>query len=71
MGNRPTIRLILVGAIFVTFMIFMLFWLPQGPPSPATRAPGHLEKSTPNVVVKDEMLKGEVVMPKLGNETAK
>ncbi|KAL2009993.1 hypothetical protein VTN00DRAFT_5800 [Thermoascus crustaceus] len=71
MAKPPTPRLVLVSAIALVFIIFVLFFEPQGPPSPAARAPGHLEKSSTNFVVEDEMLKGGVVMPKLGNETAK
>jgi len=71
MAKPPTPRLVLVSAIALVFIIFILFFEPQGPPSPAARAPGHLDKSPANFVIDDEILKGGVVMPKLGNETAK
>lgn len=71
MASRQITRRILVSASIAIFLIFVLFIRPQGPPSPAIRAPGHIEKTAAHVAVKDEMLKGEVVMPHLGNETVK
>lgn len=71
MAARPTTRLLLVSALAVFFLVYLIFLHPEGPPSPATRAPGHLEKFSPNLEIDDDILKGNVVMPKLGNETAK
>ncbi|KAL4754269.1 hypothetical protein BDW72DRAFT_190406 [Aspergillus terricola var. indicus] len=68
MANRQITRRILISASIMIFFLFVLFIQPYGPPSPSVRAPGHLEKSTP---VKDDLIKGDVVMPRLGNETAK
>ncbi|KAL1964498.1 hypothetical protein VTN77DRAFT_6924 [Rasamsonia byssochlamydoides] len=71
MAARPTTRLLLFSAIAVFFLVYLIFLHPEGPPSPAKRAPGHLEKASTNFVIEDDILKGTVVMPKLGNETAK
>ncbi|GKZ20198.1 hypothetical protein AbraIFM66951_008460 [Aspergillus brasiliensis] len=71
MANRQITRRILISAAISIFLLFVFFIRPEGPPSPAIRAPGHLEKSTQAVVSKDDLTKGEVVMPQLGNATAK
>lgn len=71
MANRQIIRRILIGASISLFLIFILFIRPQGPPSPAVRAPGHLDKSAHHAPVNGEVLKGNAIMPKLGNETIK
>ncbi|PYI35666.1 FAD dependent sulfhydryl oxidase Erv2 [Aspergillus indologenus CBS 114.80] len=71
MAHRQITRQLLAGACITIFLIFLFIIQPQGPPSPAIRAPGHLDKSAPAVVSKDDLIKGEVVMPKLGNATAK
>ncbi|RJE27300.1 hypothetical protein PHISCL_00310 [Aspergillus sclerotialis] len=71
MASRQITRRILVSVSIAIFLIFVLFIRPQGPPSPAIRAPGHIEKSATHVAVKDETLKGGVVMPRLGNDTVK
>ncbi|KAL4869224.1 hypothetical protein BDV12DRAFT_196472 [Aspergillus spectabilis] len=69
MANRQITRRILISASILIFFLFVLFIQPYGPPSPAIRAPGHLvEKPAP---VGDDLIKGEIVMPRLGNETAK
>ncbi|KAL2823759.1 ERV/ALR sulfhydryl oxidase domain-containing protein [Aspergillus cavernicola] len=68
MANRQITRRILISASILIFFLFVLFIQPYGPPSPAVRAPGHLEKSP---IVKDDLTKGDIVMPRLGNETAK
>ncbi|OJJ42909.1 hypothetical protein ASPZODRAFT_1236947 [Penicilliopsis zonata CBS 506.65] len=70
MANRQLTRRIFAAGAIAIFLLFILFIQPNGPPSPAVRAPGHIDKSAPSLV-KEDMLKGEVVMPKLGNETAK
>jgi hypothetical protein len=57
-----------MSASILIFILFVLFIQPYGPPSPAVRAPGHLEKAPQ---VKDDLIKGDIVMPRLGNETAK
>lgn len=72
MASRQITRRVLVSAAIAIFIIFVLFIQPQGPPSPAIRAPGHIDKSAKgSKIPKDELLKGEVVMPRLGNETVK
>jgi FAD-linked sulfhydryl oxidase len=71
MVARPTTRLLMVGSLAAFFLIYALFFFREGPPSPAIRAPGHLDKTSANLLIKDDILKGSVVMPKLGNETAK
>lgn len=68
MANRQITRRILISASILLFFLFILFIQPHGPPSPAVRAPGHLDKTTP---VKNDITEGEIVMPRLGNETAK
>lgn len=68
MANRQITRRILISASILVFFLFVLFIQPYGPPSPAVRAPGHLDKTTP---VQDDLKKGDIVMPRLGNETAK
>lgn len=74
MANRQITRRVLVSAVLAVFFVFILFAQPQGPPSPAIRAPGHIDKSKSapaTGLVKDDLLKGEAVMPRLGNETVK
>jgi len=80
MSNHPRlrVRLVLVSGLAITFIIYFLFFLlPSGPDSPSVRAPGHLDKTSSssensaNTKIADDLLKGSVVMPKLGNETAK
>lgn len=72
MATRQITRRIAISASISLFLIFFLFIRPHGPPSPAVRAPGHIDHSAaPGITIHDDMLKGEVVMPKLGNATAK
>lgn len=74
MANPQTTRRIFISAAISICLVFFLFIRPQGPPSPAIRAPGHIDHSVtpaPALTIQDETLKGEVVMPKLGNATAK
>lgn len=84
MANRQITRRVLISAAVSICIVFFLFIRPQGPPSPAIRAPGHIDHSVapaapvapapapaPAVTIQDDILKGEVVMPKLGNATAK
>ncbi|KAH8703305.1 putative FAD dependent sulfhydryl oxidase Erv2 [Talaromyces proteolyticus] len=75
MAARPTTRLVFLSTFALLFIFYFLFIQPKGPESPATRAPGHLvdTKSTisSNLAISQDVLKGEVVMPKLANETAK
>ncbi|KAL4796673.1 ERV/ALR sulfhydryl oxidase domain-containing protein [Aspergillus venezuelensis] len=68
MANRQITRRILISTSILIFFLFILFIQPYGPPSPAVRAPGHLEKTQS---VKEDLIKGDIVMPRLGNETAK
>jgi FAD-linked sulfhydryl oxidase len=70
MASRSVPRLVLASAVALLFL-YVLFLRSQGPPSPAVRAPGHLEKNPVNIVMDDNVLKGHTVMPKLRNETAK
>ncbi|CAP95813.1 Pc21g09160 [Penicillium rubens Wisconsin 54-1255] len=75
MANRQITRRIITSAAIALCLIFFLFIRPQGPPSPAVRAPGHIDHSAaasaPGITIEDSTLKGDVVMPKLGNETVK
>ncbi|KAJ5817520.1 ERV/ALR sulphydryl oxidase [Penicillium robsamsonii] len=75
MANRQITRRIVTSAAIALCLIFFLFIRPQGPPSPAVRAPGHINHSAPasapGITIQASTLKGDVVMPKLGNETAK
>jgi hypothetical protein len=70
MANRLSGRRILISIPIVIFIIFILFIGPNSPQSPV-RVPNNLGKAASSVLVKDDLTKGEVVMPKLGNETAK
>ncbi|KAJ6184796.1 hypothetical protein N7519_006097 [Penicillium mononematosum] len=75
MANRQITRRIITSAAIALCLMFFLFIRPQGPPSPAVRAPGHIDHSAsasaPGISIEDSTLKGDVVMPKLGNETVK
>jgi FAD-linked sulfhydryl oxidase len=73
MANRQLTRRIITSAAISLCLIFFLFIRPQGPPSPAIRAPGHIDHSAPapGISIQDSTLKGPVVMPKLGNATVK
>ncbi|CAI7573633.1 uncharacterized protein N7487_007580 [Penicillium crustosum] len=75
MASRQITRRIVTSASIALCLIFFLFIRPQGPPSPAVRAPGHIDHSAPvsapGITIQDSTLKGDVVMPKLGNETVK
>ncbi|KAG2412533.1 FAD-linked sulfhydryl oxidase ERV2 [Aspergillus terreus] len=70
MANRLSGRRILISIPIVIFIIFILFVGPNSPQSPV-RVSNNLGKAASSVLVKDDLTKGEVVMPKLGNETAK
>lgn len=73
--RRPTIRYVFLSSFVLLFVIYLIFFQPQGPESPATRAPGHLTDSKnaffPTTALDEDVLRGGVVMPKLVNETAK
>lgn len=73
MANRQITRRIAISAVISILLIFFLFIRPQGPPSPAIRAPGHIthNAASPGIIIQEETLKGDIVMPKLGNATAK
>jgi hypothetical protein len=72
MATRQITRRIAISASISLFLIFFLFIRPHGPPSPAVRAPGHIDHSAaPGITIHDDMLQGEVVMPKLDNATVK
>ncbi|KAJ5717394.1 FAD-linked sulfhydryl oxidase ERV2 [Penicillium malachiteum] len=73
MANRQITRIFISAALAIC-LVFFLFLRPQGPPSPAVRAPGHITHATtpaPGITIQEDLLKGAVVMPKLGNETMK
>ncbi|CRG91133.1 FAD-linked sulfhydryl oxidase ERV2 [Talaromyces islandicus] len=74
MAARPTTRLIFLSTFALFFMFYFVFMQPKAPDSPATRAPGHLmdaKSLSGNLALSEDVLKGQVIMPKLGNETAK
>lgn len=74
MANRQITRRIAISAAMSICLLFFLFIRPQGPPSPAVRAPGHITHNpapAPGITIQEDTLKGAVVMPKLGNETVK
>ncbi|KAJ6120453.1 hypothetical protein N7523_004733 [Penicillium sp. IBT 18751x] len=73
MANRQITRRIAISAAIAICLLFFLFIRPQGPPSPAVRAPGHISHNPPasGITIQEDTLKGAVVMPRLGNETAK
>lgn len=74
MANRQITRRIVISAAIAVCLVFFLFVRPQGPPSPAVRAPGHIAHNAmaaPGITIQEDTLKGPVMMPKLGNETAK
>jgi hypothetical protein len=75
MASRQITRRIISSAAIALCLVFFLFIRPQGPLSPAIRAPGHIDHSAPvtapGITIQDSTLKGAVVMPKLGNETVK
>lgn len=73
MANRQITRRIAISAAISLALIFFLFVRPQGPPSPAIRAPGHITHNAPapGITIQEETLKGDIVMPRLGNATAK
>ncbi|KAF3397946.1 FAD-linked sulfhydryl oxidase ERV2 [Penicillium rolfsii] len=74
MANRQMTRRIAISAVIAIFLVFFLFINPQGPPSPAVRAPGHISHGAApgsGITIQEDTLKGAVVMPKLGNATAK
>ncbi|KAJ5923806.1 FAD-linked sulfhydryl oxidase ERV2 [Penicillium verhagenii] len=66
-------RFFISFTLSICLILFVLLQ-PSGPPSPAVRAPGHItHESAPagGVTIQEDLLKGSVVMPKLGNETVK
>lgn len=71
MAARPTTRLIFLSTFALIFIFYVAFVQPKGPDSPATRAPGHLMDAKSSLALDEDVLKGQVIMPKLGNETAK
>jgi hypothetical protein len=73
MANRQMTRRIAIAAVVSICLVLFLFIRPQGPPSPAIRAPGHIVHGAPasGITIQEDTLKGAVVMPKLGNATAK
>lgn len=71
MAARPTTRLVFLSTIALFFIFYFAFVQPKGPDSPAMRAPGHLMDTKSSIALDEDVLKGQVIMPKLGNETAK
>lgn len=74
MANRSMTRRIAISIVISICLVFFLFIRPQGPPSPAVRAPGHIAHGrapASGITIQDDTLKGAVIMPKLGNATAK
>lgn len=71
MAARTTRRTIVASVLGLLVVIYYFFIQPLGPASPKTRAPGHLQQDDSLWRVHDDLLVGNVVMPKLGNETAK
>ncbi|KAJ5127272.1 FAD-linked sulfhydryl oxidase ERV2 [Penicillium atrosanguineum] len=74
MANRQITRRIAISAAISICLVFFLFIRPQGPLSPAVRAPGHISHNlapASGITIHEDTLKGGVVMPRLGNETVK
>lgn len=74
MAARPTTRLVFLSTFALFFIFYFVFVQPKAPDSPATRAPGHLmdaKSLSGNLALSEDVLNGQVIMPKLGNETAK
>lgn len=73
MAKPQITRRIVTSTVIALCFVFFLFLRPQGPPSPAIRAPGHIDHTAPapGISIQDSTLKGAVVMPKLGNATVK
>ncbi|EEP79693.1 FAD-linked sulfhydryl oxidase ERV2 [Uncinocarpus reesii 1704] len=72
MATRPTSRLFAITGIVVFFILTLTYFRQQAPLSPEARAPGHFGKPLPGAGgISDKMLQGNIVMPKLGNATAK
>jgi len=67
MAHRPSSRFLVVIGLVVFFLLFIVYFRQEPPLSPEARAPGHVGEKIPNVVISNEMLDGDVVMPKLGN----
>lgn len=68
---RTTPRVFLATMLAAFFLLTLSFFHQPSPPSPAVRAPGHVDPTPVQARVSDEMLGGGVVMPHLGNATAK
>ncbi|KAA8642079.1 hypothetical protein EYZ11_005624 [Aspergillus tanneri] len=64
MANRQITRRILIGAAIATVLLVFFHIRPQAPSSRIVRAPSHLQTPT-------DVTQGEVIMPRLGNDTAK
>lgn len=71
MTHRPTSRLFLFIGLALFFVLTLTFLRQNSPLSPEARAPGHVDRTIPNVEISDKMLHGAVVTSKMGNETAK
>ncbi|EEH06364.1 thiol oxidase [Histoplasma capsulatum G186AR] len=71
MAHRPTSRLFLFIGLALFFVLTLTFLRQNSPLSPEARAPGHVDRTIPNVEISDKMLHGAVVTSKMGNETAK
>ncbi|OJD18069.1 hypothetical protein AJ78_01899 [Emergomyces pasteurianus Ep9510] len=71
MAHRPASRLFLFIGLTLFFILTLFFLRQSSPLSPEARAPGHVDRTIPNVEITDKMLQGEVVTSKMGNETAR
>lgn len=71
MAARTSRRTIVASLLGLLVVIYYFFIQPLGPASPQTRAPGHLQQGGSHWRVHDDLLVGNAVMPKLGNETTK
>ncbi|KAK2745571.1 hypothetical protein FQN57_003696 [Myotisia sp. PD_48] len=70
MAHRSVPRIFILTGLAVFFLLTIAFFR-QSPPSPEARAPGHIWKSLPNLDISESMLRGNTIMPELGNQTAK
>ncbi|KAI9042301.1 flavin-linked sulfhydryl oxidase ERV2 [Aspergillus affinis] len=75
MANRQIARRIFIGAVVAIILLCFFLIRPQDLSNAAIRTPSQFTNSEPGpdpaALTKDDVTKGDVVMPKLGNETAK
>ena len=70
MAHRPSTRLLFLIGVIVFFLLSVTYFRREAAPGPEHVAPDRTEKTAP-VVITNEMLEGDVVMPMLGNATVK